>query len=205
MRDGLGALFARIARLEAASVPAFRRLEEDLRGHGAPASLLASCRRAARDEVRHAKLMGALARRFGAEPEPAVVEPVAQRALETIAIENAVEGCVREAYGALVATYQSMTAKDPTIARVMSMIARDETRHAELSYAIDSWARTVLDAEVVARVDAARTKAMSDLAEEIATESSCSIDLARAGLPTPGAALAMLDALRTEVVEARAA
>jgi hypothetical protein len=110
VREGLGALFARIARLEAASVPAFERLEEELRAFGAPAALLAGCRRAARDEIRHARTMTALARRHGAEPEVPVLSAIAPRDLETIARENAVEGCVRETYGALVATHQAMNA-----------------------------------------------------------------------------------------------
>src|SRR5439155_21546069 len=83
--EGLGALFARIARLEAASVPAFRRLARELRAYGAPRSLVDACRTAARDEIRHARVMRALARAHGAEPQPVSIEATAARTLEAMA------------------------------------------------------------------------------------------------------------------------
>ena len=52
------------------------------------------------------------------------------RELEAIAIENAVEGCVRESFGALLATWQAKTAGDARVRAAMKRIARDETRHA---------------------------------------------------------------------------
>jgi hypothetical protein len=57
------------------------------------------------------------------------------RSLEELAVENAVEGCVRETYGALTAIWQARTAKDPSVAAAVRRIARDETRHAALSWA----------------------------------------------------------------------
>src|SRR5207302_2062069 len=102
----LGSYFASAAHLEAASVHAFRRLRCELAAHRAPARLLRSARRAQRDEVRHARLMARMARRFGGAPVPARVAPIGPRALDEIAIENAVEGCVRETFGALVASFQ---------------------------------------------------------------------------------------------------
>jgi hypothetical protein len=205
LREGLGALFARIARLEAASVPAFERLEHELRAFGAPASLLAGCRRAARDESRHARAMTTLARRHGAEPELPVIGPVAPRSLETIAMENAIEGCVRETFGALVATHQAINARDRRIARVMRRIAEDETRHAALSWTIDAWVRTQLDDDAIARLDAARADALRALSQELEAESSLDAAHARAGFPAPAVARRMLSALASEVVEPRAA
>ena len=205
VREGLGALFARIARLEAASVPAFERLEVELREHGAPASLLAGCRRAARDEIRHARVMAALARRHGSEPDLPVLLPEAARSLEALATENAIEGCVRETYGALVATYQAMNATDRRIARVMRGIARDETRHAALSWAIDAWVRTRLDAAANARIDRAKIEALRVLESELVCEAPFDGELERAGFPAPAVARTMFAALATEVVEPRAA
>src|SRR5262245_44328737 len=51
-----GAYFAELARLEAASVVAFRRLGDELRAWGAPARLTRAATRARRDEVRHARV-----------------------------------------------------------------------------------------------------------------------------------------------------
>src|SRR6185436_17135024 len=64
------------ARLEAASVSAFRRLRRELGLHGAPRSLLDLARRAAREEIVHARLVSRLAREFGAEPEPVRISPL---------------------------------------------------------------------------------------------------------------------------------
>src|SRR5205814_1560141 len=51
-RDAVGAYFAEMAWLEAASVRAFASLAEELASHGAPAALVAAARSAARDEAR---------------------------------------------------------------------------------------------------------------------------------------------------------
>src|SRR5262249_18706716 len=102
----LGAYFADAAHLEDASVHAFRRLRRELLAHGAPPRLLRAAERAARDEIRHARLTGRLARRFGGDLCRARVKKLATRPLDEVAIENAVEGCVRETFGAMVATFQ---------------------------------------------------------------------------------------------------
>src|SRR5581483_10898484 len=69
----LGAYFARMAFEEAASVHAFRRLRDELALHGAPLPLVQAARRAARDEVRHARAMSARGRAEGASiPEARV-------------------------------------------------------------------------------------------------------------------------------------
>ncbi len=92
--DAVADVLARIAHLEAASVPAFRRLSRELARLGAPATLVARARRAARDETRHARVMTVLARRRGASVPRIGVRRTPKRDVETIAIDNAVEGCV---------------------------------------------------------------------------------------------------------------
>src|SRR5262249_35131396 len=109
----LGDYFAEMAALEAASVDAFRTLRDELALHRAPRSLRRAAARAARDEVRHARVTASIAKRFGAQPAPVEVIPSAPRPLEAIARENAVEGCVRETFGALIATRQAIAARDP--------------------------------------------------------------------------------------------
>ncbi len=160
----LGAYFANAARLEAASVTAFRRLREELALHGAPDELLASAHDAERDEVRHTLAMARLARRHGGRYVRPHVADVAPRALAVIAEENAVEGCARETFGALLATYQAEHAHDEEIARVMTAIAADETRHAALSWAIARWSLAKLDPGAQARIAAAWGAAMDDVA-----------------------------------------
>lgn len=163
-RSPLGAYFANAARLEAASVAAFRRLREELSLHGAPAALCEAARDAEQDEVRHTLAMARLARRHGGRYVRPRVEAVAPRSLAAIAEENAVEGCARETFGALLATHQAQHAADPAIARAMQAIAADETRHAALSWAIARWSLTQLDAAQRATVTTAWHDAMNGIA-----------------------------------------
>jgi hypothetical protein len=163
-RSALGAYFASAARLEAASVTAFRRLREELDLHGAPAELLEGARAAERDEVRHTRAMARLARRHGGRYVRPRVAEVAARSLETIAEENAVEGCARETFGALLATWQAAHVDDRELADTLSEIASDETRHAALSWAIARWSLTQLDASACARMDAAWSEALAEVA-----------------------------------------
>jgi hypothetical protein len=165
----LGAQLANMALLEAVSVHAFRDLRSELAGFGAPRGLLRGMSRAARDEVRHARRTRALARRFGAKLAPVPRPSAASRSLEDIARENAVEGCVRETFGALVAHYQSEHAKDPELRGALSRIARDETRHAALSWQLHAWLERRLDRAARQRVKQAQEAAARKLYAELAT------------------------------------
>src|SRR6266542_2453442 len=70
VRADVGAYFEAMAQLEAASVDAFRILRRELAGHRLPRRLDRAMRRAARDEVRHARAARALGRRFGGTYAP---------------------------------------------------------------------------------------------------------------------------------------
>jgi hypothetical protein len=164
------------------SVYAFEQLTRDLEAHGAPDALVAAARDAAWDEVRHARVTTKLAERFGASPAVPVVSPMSARTLLDIALENAAEGCVRETFGALQATYQAAHAKDVSIARAMAVIAEDETRHAALAWDIAAWALPRLSPNERARVDAARRDAVARLEAELASPSDREVTHA-AGVP----------------------
>ena len=190
--DALGAFFAECAYLEAASVPAFERLARELRAHGAPARLVKRAMRARADEVRHAKATAALARRRGAKPEAVVVGLLPVRSLLAIAIENAIEGQVRETYGALVAVHQAQHAKDARVAAVMRAIADDETRHAALAWDVAEWLDCQLSDDERRLVSRAREEAVTALRSALAAP--VARDLEReAGVPSAPKALAMLD------------
>jgi hypothetical protein len=161
---------ARMAYLEAASVDAFERLERELEGYGAPRDLLAGARRARLDEVRHARIVRALAERAGADVSSPHVPAGRVRALEDVAIENAVEGCVHETFGAAVAMVQAATAGDRSVRAAMQTIARDEMRHAELSWTVARWLEERLDAAARARVRQARHDAGRDLVRATSRE-----------------------------------
>ena len=78
-----------------------------------------------------------------------------------LARHNATEGCVGEAIGAVQAAYAARHATDPAVASVMATIARDEARHAVLSFAIDDWLRPRLGAARRRAVDHALTEAIA--------------------------------------------
>jgi hypothetical protein len=135
----LGAYFASLFHLEAASVTGFRDLERRLARFGAPTRLRTAASVAAEDERRHARAMGHLARRYGGRPERPRVRPRPEPNFVELLEDNAIEGCVGETYGALLALAQSRRATDPGIRRAMARIAADETRHAALAWEIARW------------------------------------------------------------------
>lgn len=166
----LGEYLARAAALEAASVHAFVRLGHELRALGAPDVLARAADRSARDEVRHAAVTARLARRHGGEVREAALGPLPVRTPFEVARENAVEGCVRETFGALQATYQAAHAREPELARAMKAIARDETRHAALSWDVAAWIEPRLTDEERRAVGRAREAAVEALWRDLGAE-----------------------------------
>jgi rubrerythrin len=193
--SGIGDFFAQLAVLESASVGAFRILRDELRAHGAPNPLVRAAERAARDELRHTRAMRALARRFGARPRTVEVARRAPRSLAAIALENAVEGCVRETYGALQATFQAQAARDPVVRAAMQRIARDETKHAALSFRVARWIEPRLDRAGQRRVEEAKQAAVREL---VAAAGSPATSVTTAvGLPSDAVAAKLARQMRS--------
>lgn len=200
--SSLAGYLARCAALEAASIVAFDRLGVELEAHGAPELLRAQTHAAREDEVRHARDVRALAQRYGADviavdmphaPEPR--EPREPRGMLAIALENVVEGVVRETFGAAVALHKAAYAREPPVKHVMAAIAIQESRHAELAFALDLWFRARLTRVETARLDHARADAIAALRSEL-RELDIEPDLAQAaGLPSLDTAHAIVDAL----------
>ncbi|MCX4246223.1 ferritin-like domain-containing protein [Paraliomyxa miuraensis] len=201
--EPIGRWLAETAHLEAASVPAFDRLAARLSALGAPAALVAAARDAARDEVEHARVMTARARAHGAEPAAVRVDPMPEpdlehareRELEALAVDNAVEGCVRETWAALVAWVQAEHAEDLALREVFVGIARDETRHAELARSVSTWLEPRLSPRARARVRAARDRAVAEL-RRTAGRGLPEASRQHLGLPSRAMALALLDGLQ---------
>ncbi|WAS94667.1 ferritin-like domain-containing protein [Nannocystis punicea] len=166
--DPAGAWLARAAHDEAASVHAFHELARELAAWGAPAELLARIDAAAADEVRHAEVVANAARVRGAEVTPPTHVALAVRELQAIAVENAVEGCVRETWAALAAAHQARFAAEPELRAMYAEIAADEARHAELAWAIDAWLMGQLDAAGREAVATARRAAIAELLASLA-------------------------------------
>jgi hypothetical protein len=174
---------ARAAYLEAASVDAFERLARELAAHGAPRRLCQAALRAARDERMHARVVGEWAARAGARPSRPRVAPWRARSLEAIARENAVEGCVRETFGAAVAMAQATNLSHAGMRAAMRRIALDEMRHAQLAWAVARWIEPRLATSSRARVDRARRAAARSLLDEVSRSPDPSL-VRELGVPT---------------------
>jgi hypothetical protein len=178
-----------MAYLERASVDAFALLESDLLRHAAPVRLVKAARRARRDERRHTRMTRALALRHGAQPEapraapPPPVGASHGRSLEEVAVENAREGCARETFGALVGLWQAQHARDPVVRAAMKRIARDETAHAEIAWAVHAWAMRRLGPDARRRVDDALRSEAHALVDGCVGEPEASV-VRDAGMPS---------------------
>jgi hypothetical protein len=187
---------ARSAELEAASVVAFLELARSLQEHGAPAPLIERAVRAAKDEIRHTRTMTRLARRYDSEPRARRIDARVGTSLEALALENAMEGCVIETWGALVGSVQSRNAANATLRRHFARIAADETRHAALSWDLARWFDSKLDAPARARVATARQHAAERLLRDARREPDVSLCV-ELGLPNASAAERLARGLAT--------
>jgi hypothetical protein len=194
----MGATFAEIAHLEAASIHTFADLGRKLAVLNAPVGLLERVEAARKDEVRHARVMTRLANKFGGDVAAPVIHGRESRSLFELARENVVEGCVRETYGALVAHYQAGAARDSEIAGVMRSIAHDETAHAELSWDLAAWYDAQLTEQEREAIATAKQQAFTELAEQLSVEPASEV-VAQAGLPAAATAKALLASLRSSL------
>ncbi|MDP2317610.1 MAG: ferritin-like domain-containing protein [Pseudomonadota bacterium] len=145
------------AQDEHAAVAAFSRVALELLAVGAPASLVDATHRAARDEVRHARMGFGLASAYagrvvapGRFPFAAPVMPSGD--LVALAAAAAREGCVGETVSTLLALEALRRATDPAARGVLAAIGRDETRHAALAWRTVRWAMHAGGAPVRAAV-----------------------------------------------------
>jgi hypothetical protein len=190
----VGDYLARSAHLEAASVIAFEQLARDLALLGAPAQLIADCRDAAREEVEHARVIGALARARGAAPSEVELGVQRTPSVFALALENVIEGVVRETYGALQAIVRARTAAAPDVRAAMAQIARDEASHAALSARIAVWCDTQLSPDERAQVAVAKRTALAELRRELAHEPTPALR-DQLGLPPSALAASLVDQL----------
>lgn len=197
-RDALGAFYAQSAQLEAAAVHAFGHMLRELQAFGAPAALIAGARRAQRDELRHARQMRTLAARAGAQVAPITVDAFVPRDALAMAIDNAVEGCARETWAAVLATYQAAHIPDREAAAVLERIAEDERSHAALSWQVGAWLDTQLTDGERAQVASAHSNALAALHAEVQHEVAPEL-VQHAGLPDARTARCMLQALEAEL------
>jgi hypothetical protein len=199
----LGAYFAACSYLEAVSAHAFARLRGELSAHGAPPALIERARLAIDEEARHAELTASLARRFGVEPARPAAPSAEVRSLFELARENAVEGCVRETYGAALALVRAARAGDAEVRVALASLAHDECGHAELSWATHAWATERLDEAARTEIRRAMRAAVDELAgggDDVLFDDDADL----AGLPTRAERRRLLAQLDERVFRAAA-
>jgi hypothetical protein len=164
------------------SVWTFLRLAAELAAVGAPDDLIAMALDAADDEVRHAGMCARAAGGVELTPLPmSCAQPrfVARspRALEMLASEAWLEGCLNEGAAAEEARLASQAAEG-TVSRMLAAIARDEHRHAELSWAVLAWLFEVAPAIASRAIDGAPTPGP-------VTQVAMDLALVKRGVPSP--------------------
>jgi hypothetical protein len=133
----------RAARTEYASVAAFARLATELMALGAPMVLLQATHNAGLDELRHAQLCMDLVRELSGKAydfgRQRVVSPRPDLTLRELAVEALLEGCIGEGVAAAEAA-RAIEGASERVRPVLETIARDELRHATLSWGVLGWA-----------------------------------------------------------------
>lgn len=157
--------FVSSAQLELSSVWTFLRLAAELATVGAPEELVLAALDAADDEVRHAELCAGaaggvvLAALAASAAQPRFTTRTAH-ALGVLASEAWLEGCLNEGAAAEEARIAGKEARG-SIAGMLASIACDESRHAELSWAVLSWVSSIAP-DVVESIELRVPEAPSD-------------------------------------------
>ena len=158
----IAATIAAMAHLERASVVAFEQLATQLDQLGAPEDLAQRCLAAAADERRHDWALTAIAEELGAIV-PAAEQTELPDDLFTIALHNAVEGCVHESWAAVLAQHRADSSDNPRLAETFSTIARDEARHGQLAWDLHAFFMTRLSEQEQVTVQRAQQDALAAL------------------------------------------
>lgn len=193
--DVVAGYLAACAELEAASIPAFARLARELEAHGAPPSLVLRAESAGADEVRHMASVDELARSRGARAVHYAAPSLPVRALVEMAIENAVEGVVREGFGAVQALCKARRAKDAGVRAAYAQIAREECLHADLAADVARFCATRLEPAEQQRVHEATEAAIAELTRELDADVH-PVLVRELGLPSRAESLTLVAGLR---------
>lgn len=158
-----GGYFVRLAQEEATAVFAFTELLEHLQRWKAPAPLQDWCSRIIGEEERHTLMMSGLAFRNGQQSAGIQFPSLNRVSVKDMAIHNALTGCIGETWSAVLLRYQSEHA--PKYHGVFRRIAKDETSHAEFSWALHNWLMSQLTEDEQTEVVEAMREMLSKLPE----------------------------------------
>jgi hypothetical protein len=142
-RRSLADHWTRVAQMEHASIAAFARFTLQLLALGAPSELVVASNQAMSDETEHARLAFALASAFSGReigPDTLPIEGALDGAdLDAFVATLLREGCIGETRAAVEAYEMLGDSRDAAVREVLEIIARDETRHAELAWRTLAW------------------------------------------------------------------
>jgi hypothetical protein len=176
-RAALATYWTEIALMEHASVAAFSRFVLELLSLGAPSELVRDAQRALGDEIAHAELCFGLATAYAGEPIApgllsldGVLEPRSRVELGLTAFR---EACLGETIAVAEARAALEQVSDPEVHRVLTQIAADEARHAELGFRFMKWLLAILPAE---ERDQLATGISQELATALGTAAPRSLD-----------------------------
>ncbi len=150
LRRALAQRWTEIALMEHASIAAFARFSLQLLSLGVGPELLVETQGALADETEHARIAFALASAYAGRPigpGPLSLAGALDGAqdLETVLRLTVREGCIGETVAAIEAQEASLHAQDETLRAVLSRIAADEMRHAQLAWRFTAWALDAAD------------------------------------------------------------
>jgi hypothetical protein len=174
----LAAHWAEIAALEHASVASFARFGAQLLALGAPPELLRASKRAALDEIEHARLAYGLASAYAGRsigPGQLRLQGVSTAASWRAVVGGLIqEACVGETLGVAEAMAAAESARVPAVRQVLERIAADELRHAQLAWRClahllreadegdRAWAQALLERAVVAVAETETTESRAE-------------------------------------------
>jgi hypothetical protein len=146
--------------------------------------------------------MARLARELGARVRRTRARALLPRPLAAWALENAVEGCARETYSAVVAAYQAKHAPHAGARRAFARIAKDEAEQARLAWDVHAWARSVTPAaSQPASLEHATHQAFDELERAIALRDPR--DFVPGWEPPASVAVAIVRGLRERLTDRR--
>lgn len=198
--SSVGRWLSEAAANEAASVRSFGSLARELSGRCSP-RLVALLRRAAKQEVGHARLLTSLAVEYGCRRPRTGFVSTGYRSLLEIAVENAKEGCVSETLSGLIAAHQSQQATDPAVRRAFTVIASEEAEHAQLAWELHGELRRTLRSDEQRTLQHELQRAIDRLAVgkiDFGIEDGSQVGKAL-GLPSAAAAAVMSELLASDL------
>lgn len=140
----LAAAWGREGCHEAASVASFSRFILQLVALGAPPQLIVQAQSAIADEVEHARAFFGLARAYGGVPVGPSELPIDGALTDAsdpvaIAVTLAEEGCIAETISAMQLAVAAARTRDRVLRSLLTDIAEQELRHAELAWTALGW------------------------------------------------------------------